>query len=152
MATDLETGPIAAPESERQVLGEINAFLWQAYIANHSSQSPKLVGPHGEEIELPESLFHVLRQLVSHLAQGRAVAVVPLNKELTTQEAADILNVSRPFLVKLLERGEIPFVKTGSHRRIQFSDLMAYKRRRDAERRHALARLTQMSQEMGLYE
>lgn len=114
--------------------------------------SPKLVGPRGEEIELPESLFRVLRQIVYYLAHGRAVSVVPLNKELTTQEAADILNVSRPFLVKLLEQGDIPFVKTGAHRRIRFSDLMAYKQRRDAERQRALARLTEMSQEMGLYE
>ncbi|HEY7832450.1 MAG TPA: helix-turn-helix domain-containing protein [Ktedonobacterales bacterium] len=77
---------------------------------------------------------------------------MPLNKELTTQEAADLLNVSRPFLIKLLEQGGVPFAKTGSHRRIRFSDLMAYKHRRDADRQRALARLTQMSQEVGLYE
>jgi excisionase family DNA binding protein len=90
--------------------------------------------------------------VVHELAQGEAVTVVPVNKELTTQEAADILNVSRPYLVKLLEEGEIPFVKTGTHRRVRFIDLMAHKRRRDAERRRGLARLTQMSQEMGLYD
>lgn len=148
MATELEVKPVAANDDERVALDTI----LRHFLADPKVPSPKLVGPRGEEIELPESLFRVLRQIVYYLAHGRAVSVVPLNKELTTQEAADILNVSRPFLVKLLEQGDIPFVKTGAHRRIRFSDLMAYKQRRDAERQRALARLTEMSQEMGLYE
>ena len=148
MATDLETGPVTANDDERAALDTI----LQRFLTDQKAPGPKLVGPRGEEIALPESLFQVLRQLAYHLAQGQAVSVVPLNKELTTQQAADILNVSRPFLIKLLDRGEVPFSKTGSHRRIRFSDLMAYKRRRDAERQRVLARLTRMSQEMGLYE
>ncbi len=82
----------------------------------------------------------------------RAIFIVPGNKELTTQEAADILNVSRPYLVKLLERGEIPFIKLGTHRRIRFSDLMRYKKRRDAERERALGEIARMSQELGMYD
>lgn len=76
---------------------------------------------------------------------------MPSNKYLTTQEAADILNVSRPYVVKLLEQGDIPYVKAGAHRRIRFDDLMAYKARRDATRRSALSRLTRMSEDLGLY-
>ncbi len=95
-----------------------------------------------------EAATHLILSLI---AEGKAVTVVPLNKELTTQEAADILNVSRPHLVKLLERGEIPFAKTGTHRRIRFSDLMKYKEHRDFERRRGMAELTQLSQELGLY-
>lgn len=146
----LDGGPIAAPESEQAALGEIDRFLVHALMPDGTS-SPRMVGPNGEEIELPRSLFHVLHQVVRHLAQGKVITVVPLNKNLTTQEAADILNVSRPYLIKLLDQGEIPFVKTGTHRRIRFSDLMQYKQRCDAERRRGLAQLTHMSLEMGLY-
>src|SRR5438128_9896051 len=107
--------PIAATESERSVLNQIEGVLENA----HSVL--KLVSPDGEEIELPRSVFHILQQIVYHLAHGRAVTVVPLNKELTTQEAADLLNVSRPYLIKLLEEGELPYFKVGSHRRIRFN-------------------------------
>lgn len=101
-------------------------------------------------VDLPEALLRVLQLAARELARGNAVAVVPVHKDLTTQEAADILNVSRPYLIKLLEQGDIPHVKTGTHRRIRLSDVLAYKRVRDAERRRALTRLTQMGQEMGL--
>ena len=110
------------------------------------------MGSYGEEIELPGSVFQVLQQIVHHMKHGRAIFIVPDNEELTTQEAADILNVSRPFLVKLLEENKIPFVKVGSHRRIRGSDLMIYKKRRDAERLRALNEIAQMSQDLGMYD
>jgi len=112
---------------------------------------PTLVGADGEAIELPPSAFRLLHGLVHQLARGRAVSLVPVEKELTTQQAADILNVSRPYLVQLLDQGEIPHFKTGRHRRVRFDDLMAFKERRDAERRTALRELTQLNQELGLY-
>jgi len=115
------------------------------------SARPRLVGPSGEEIELPETLFRVLRQAVHHLLEGDSVAIAPVHSRLTTQQAADFLNVSRPYLIRLLDAGEIPYTKTGTHRRIQLGDLVAYKEERDAQRRQGLARLTQMSQELGLY-
>lgn len=151
MATTLEKGPIVAADSERPALREIEHVIANT-LKSDEQHLPKLVGPHGEEIELPNSLFQVLAQLVYHLAHDRIVTVVPLSKELTTQEAADILNVSRPYVVKLLEAGTIPFTLTGTHRRIRFSDLMEYKKQRDAHRRQGLAHLTQMSEEMGLYD
>ncbi len=143
--TALEREPIIATDSERPALSRIEGVL------GNVNRVPKLISPNGEEIELPKSLSQVLRQLVYYLAQGRTVTIVPLNRELTTQEAANILNVSRPYLIKLLEQGEIPFAKTGTHRRIRVDDLMEYKKRRDAERRRGMAELTQMSQELGLY-
>lgn len=112
----------------------------------------KLVASSGEEIAIPESVYQAFRQIIHLMASGQAAYVVPLHRELTTQEAADILNVSRPFLVKLLEQGEIPFIMVGSHRRIRFKDLIDYKRGRDARRREALSELTQFSQDEGYYD
>ncbi len=141
----LEHEPITAHETEQPALSQIEGVLKNVH------STPKLIGPHGEEIELPPSVFHVLRLVVYHMQQGQTISIVPLAKELTTQEAADLLNVSRPFLVKLLEQGAIPFIKVGTHRRILFSDLMEYKKQRDVERRRGLTKLTQLSQELGLY-
>ncbi|MHB1564034.1 MAG: helix-turn-helix domain-containing protein [Leptospirillum sp.] len=114
--------------------------------------SPKIVSSGGESIVLPEPLFELVQEVVEILAKGDAVSIVPVHKELTTQQAADLLNVSRPYLVSLLEKGEIPFTKTGGHRRIKFADLMGYKNKRDEERRKKLAELTKLSEEYGLYE
>ena len=141
--------PITAAEDEQPILKQMKGVLNVDY---NGDRVPRLVGPSGEVIKLPESVFYVLRQVVQYMMRGKAVTIVPINKELTTQEAADILNVSRPYLVKLLEEGKIPYGMVGTHRRIRFSDLMEYKKRRDAERSRGLAELTQMSQELGLYD
>ena len=86
------------------------------------------------------------------MMHGRAISIVPVNKELSTQDAADILNVSRPFLVSLLEAGAIPFIKVGTHRRIRFIDLMEYKKRRDEETERGLEKIVRISEELGLYD
>jgi len=142
----LEQEPITANENERLALYKIKGVL------DDDNHVPKLIGPNGEIIELPKSVFQVLRHIVYHMMRGRAIFIVPENKELTSQQAAEILNISRPYLVKLLEQGKIPFVKVGTHRRIRFSDLMNYKKRRDAERERGLDEIAQMSQDLGLYD
>lgn len=90
--------------------------------------------------------------MVHFLLQNMAVTVVPMHKEMTTQQAADFLNVSRPFLIKLLGQGAIPYTKVGTHRRIRFGELMEYKLRRDATRAECLDHLSQLSHVPGLYE
>jgi len=104
--------------------------------------------PH--PIELPTSAVRLLVDILAELAEGNAVKVIPIHAEVTTQEAADLLNVSRPHVVKLLETGELPFHKTGKHRRIYFADLMTYKAKRDAKSEAAMAALAQQAQELGM--
>ncbi|CRM21030.1 DNA binding domain, excisionase family [Pseudomonas sp. 24 E 1] len=104
--------------------------------------------PH--TLVLPTSALRLLVDILGELAIGNAVKVVPVHAELTSQEAADLLNVSRPHLVKMLEEGAIPFTKTGRHRRIRFSDLMAFKQRRDQESQDAMEELVRQTRELGL--
>jgi len=142
----IEREPITASENERPALKKIEDVL------NQEKRRPRLIGPDGEEIELPLSVFQVLRQIIYHMMRGRAISVVPINKELTTQEAADILNVSRPYFVKLLEEGTIPFNVVGTHRRVRFDTLMEYKTHSEAEQDRKLDELTRLSEELGLYD
>lgn len=121
-------------------------------LLHEENSHPKLVGSSGEEISLPESFYAVLRDVVSIMASGQAIHLVPENGELTTQEAANFLNMSRPSLIKLLNEGTIPHSKVGTHRRIRFRDLIAFKEQRDAERRSTLREFTEFLQEEGFYD
>lgn len=103
----------------------------------------------GEPIELPPAAVSLLLEVLEAMAAGRGVTVVPENAELTTVQAAGILNVSRPYLIKLLEEGAIPHRKVGKHRRVLMEDLMAFKARDDLERRVILDELTREAQEQG---
>jgi excisionase family DNA binding protein len=101
-------------------------------------QKPHLLGQDGERIELPHSAVEALRIIIEAMANGQSITLVPHDQELTSQAAADILQVSRPHLIKLLDRGELPFHLVGTHRRIKIEDLLAYRDRRDDERDTAL--------------
>ena len=101
-------------------------------------------------IEIPRQAIEMFSEILNKMANGEAVMLIPLHKELTTQEAADILGVSRPYVVKLLEEGEIPHRKLRRHRRILFEDLMEYKERSDREVDSALDALTAEAQELGM--
>jgi excisionase family DNA binding protein len=122
------------------------------HVLQHADTAPKLVAPNGETIELPQSVFTVLRQVIYHMMRGNAVFIIPEHQELTTQEAADFLNVSRPYLIKLLNEDKIPYTTVGTHRRIRLSDLLSYKKLRDAERERGLNEIARISQEFGVYD
>ncbi|MCB1053423.1 MAG: helix-turn-helix domain-containing protein [Acidobacteria bacterium] len=102
------------------------------------------------QVNLPASALRLLTEILAELGSGNSVQVFPLHAILTTQEAANLLNVSRPFLVKLLKQGEIPYHKTGSHRRLALTDVLAYKENIDEKRSKTLDELVAISQELGL--
>jgi excisionase family DNA binding protein len=133
-------------EQEAQSIKELERIL------TDEGSRAKLVLANGEQIPIPESVYQALSKVVHKMALGQAVAVVPEERELTTQQAANFLNVSRPYLIKLLQQGEIPYIQVGSHRRVNFDDLKKYKQQRDAERSKFLDELIAESQEMGFYE
>lgn len=112
----------------------------------------KLVGPDGKAQSLPLSLYEFLVNLMADLREGHSVAIVQADAQLTTVEGARLLGVSRQFLIKLLEQGDIPHHMVGTHRRIYVRDLLAYKAKRDSNRRKILNELTRSEAEDGLYD
>jgi len=114
--------------------------------------SIKLVGSKGRRAELPFAVVGLLDEILKNMQAGKAVSIVPEHQQLTTQRAANLLGVSRPFLVRLLEEGHLPFHMVGSHRRVYLKDLLAYQKRRDAERHDAINRMARMELEAGTYD
>ncbi len=123
-----------------------------AALTGGETPSTTLTGPNGEHLVLPPEVFKVLRDVVAAMAQGQAVTIAPVHQRLTTQEAADLLGVSRPTFVKLLDSGEIPYEQPGRHRRVLLSDVLAYRKRQSVQAREALDRLVEISHESGAYE
>lgn len=103
-----------------------------------------------ETVEIPAAALRLLVGILDEMAAGHTVTLVPTQAALTTQQAADVLNVSRPYLIGLLEAGQIPFHKTGTHRRVFLPDLLAYKAQAKEKRRQSLRELAALSQELGL--
>ncbi|HZU14192.1 MAG TPA: helix-turn-helix domain-containing protein [Chloroflexota bacterium] len=131
--------------------GTANMTEPQGGVNTAGPSRPVLVGVDGSQVEIPPSVCRILRDAVHHLAQGEAVSLVSRPQELTTQQAAEILNISRPYLIRLLERDEIPYRRVGTHRRVALEDVLAYREQRARKRREALDRLTEKSQDLGLY-
>jgi excisionase family DNA binding protein len=108
------------------------------------------IGQAGEAVVLPASAVRMLIDLLSEMASGSAVAMIPVHAELTTQQAADLLGVSRPFLIKQMKEGKLPYRQVGTHRRILFKDVMAYKRKTGARRLKALDELAAQAQDLDM--
>jgi excisionase family DNA binding protein len=119
-----------------------------------SSNSPfdfRAINPKkGPSIKIPAQAAHLLVQILDEMSRGNAVKLIPVHAELTTQEAADLLNLSRPTLIRFLDEGKIEFHKVGTHRRVSLKSALAYRRQIDAERKAALAELAAYDQELGI--
>ena len=113
---------------------------------------PSLVTKTGEKIKLPVTIYEVLKRVVALMADGKAVTLIPENQVITTQRAADILGMSRPFFIKLLEAGAMAYHRVGNQRRVYLKDVLQYAHKREQERRAALNRLSRHAFEAGLYE
>lgn len=135
-------------ETESRLASESSRLL--AACIGHGDAARLRVIDGDQEIEVPVSALKMLVDILAQMAQGNAVSIVPIHAELTTQEAADFLNVSRPFLVALLEGGALPFRKVGTHRRVLFKDLMEYRAKSLVNRKVALDELTKQAQELGM--
>jgi excisionase family DNA binding protein len=104
----------------------------------------------GQTLVLPKAVTRLLSHILTEMAQGNAVTLIPVHAELTTQEAADYLGVSRPYLISMLEAGTLPFGKVGTHRRIRFNDVKAFKKIKDKDREAAMHELANQAQELGM--
>jgi excisionase family DNA binding protein len=139
-----ELGDRLPSPGEQAAANQLRRILASQATHEHS-QKLKVTGEsEGAEIILTPGLSSLLIELLRHIGKGDAVTLVPVSQMLTTQQAADILNVSRPFLISLLEKEEIPHELVGRHRRIKANDLFAYKKRRDEKRGAALSELAEM--------
>lgn len=145
---------ISLPDRQESELAQRGQRELAAYLSTGmETQRIAILGEDDKAhpIELPTSALTLLMDILGELACGNAVQIVPVHAELTTQEAANILNVSRPHMVKLLEARQLPFHKTGRHRRVLFADLMAYKKRREQESLDAMQSLADQAQDLGMY-
>lgn len=138
------------PSAEIARLARDSATALSRLLRDHPEGDRAQIRLDGEDLILPRSALDLLRKLLAEMAQGNAVTVVPVHAELTTQEAADMLNVSRPYLVKLLTEAQIPYTMVGSHRRIRLRDLLAYKQQQDERSCEALEKLAEQAQELDM--
>lgn len=147
MTTLTPTHPL--PTAEEVAIARESGRALSAYLQTHAeTQQIEICDDQGAShpVRIPVSVLRLLVNVLTEIGEGNAVNIIPIHATLTTQEAADVLNVSRPFLVQLLERGDIPFHKIGTHRRVRYQDVVTYKERIDAERSKALDALAEQAQ------
>jgi excisionase family DNA binding protein len=146
MTTSSTLDPVSLPASQEEQVHALHDLL-------RREGKARLIGKGGEPaMELPDAVYDLLLQILEGMQDGKAISIVPVMQDLTTQQAAEMLGVSRPFFVKLLESGKLPHHLTGTHRRVYLKDLLAYKQHRDQERHEALNRMAQEAEEAGLYD
>ncbi|WP_077061356.1 helix-turn-helix domain-containing protein [Streptomyces sp. MP131-18] len=140
---------VDADEAQR-ALRRINDYLARTAESDEDIQAHLETGAPGEALVLPRPVAELFASTLAALANGQGVQIMPVDAVLTTQQAADMLNVSRPYLIGLLESGAIPYKLVGRHRRIRFADLRQYLREDDVKRKDAADELMDMDQELGL--
>jgi excisionase family DNA binding protein len=143
---------VAPSEADVELARESSRRLATRKFGRHTSVRIQVLddGKEAEAVTVPASALRMFLHLLTEMAQGNAVTLIPTHAELTTQQAADLLNVSRPYVVKLLDEGKIPSRTVGKYRRVRFDDLMAFKRKDDEARAKVLDQLTAEAQELGM--
>jgi excisionase family DNA binding protein len=144
MATSALLPEITASANEEPQLREFARML--------ESHQAALIGPSGDEIPLPGPIYKVLVSALRFLERGEGVMILPSTQEMTTQSAAELLGVSRQYVVQLLEEGKIPFHKVGTHRRVSMKDVLEFRRKRDANRKRMLGEIAREAVEDGTYD
>ena len=147
-AASISTPPVVPSAKDVEVARDSSRLL-AACIGRGKTATLRVIDGK-QDITVPVSALRLLVDILAQMARGNAVTIVPYHAELTTQQAADFLQVSRPHLVGLLERGDLPYRKVGTHRRIEFKDLVSYRERSRVKRRKALDELAGEAQELGL--
>lgn len=144
--------PIAPTDADTLVARESARRLVPALAKANGTMQLRVEGPDGtnEPITVPTAAFRLFLTILAEMASGNAVRLIPHHAELTTTEAAELLNVSRPFVVKLLDEGQIPSRLVGKHRRVMFKDVMAYRGEHFRARSVVLDRMAAIDQELGL--
>jgi excisionase family DNA binding protein len=151
MAQLLNGNEVVAPTRADSALAKKSGERLAAHLEHSRGLRLELkTGRKREELVLPPSVLRLLVRLLNEMGQGNAVTLTPVRAELTTQQAADLLNVSRPHLVKLLDEGAIPSRKVGTHRRVELKALLVYKKEFQARRHAALDELQELSQELDM--
>lgn len=141
------------PTEEDKALARQSKQTLAHHVQKDQSLTLQVVDGDGQPtIKLPPGVVKLLMDILGTIASGQGMTVIPQEAELTTVQAAEILNVSRPHVVKLLEEGVIPHHKVGTHRRVRLEDVIQYKQKIDQESDDALEKLTALSQELGLYD
>jgi excisionase family DNA binding protein len=138
-----EAEAILAKETSRVLASHIGAAEPLQFRIGHAPEDT-------DTVRVPVSAVRMLVRILEEMAKGNAITLIPVHAELTTQEAADMLNISRPSLIQLLDEGKIDYRKVGTHRRVRFEALMKFKRKADADRKAALAELAAYDQELGI--
>lgn len=144
----VEQGPMLPTPQDAELARQSSRIL-AACIGQGSSARLRVIDGDGE-MEVPVAALRMLVDILANMAEGNAVSIVPIHAELTTQQAADFLGVSRPYLVGLVDAGEIPHHKVGTHRRIFFRDVLAYRKQRMGQSLAALDALSEQAQKLGM--
>ena len=142
--------PPVLPNPQDAELARTSSRLLAACIGQGQTARLRVIDGDSE-IEVPVSALRMLVDILANMAEGNAINLVPIHAELTTQQAADFLNVSRPYLVGLIDRDELPHHKVGTHRRVLFRDLLAYRERQLKQSREAFAEMAADAQKQGFY-